>query len=122
MQGDDLERDDKLRRRIRLLQSADLHHSRLRDLEELSDGLSAIGSKLPYQLEVNRLLFRRALAEGERLLAARVLAASYLMDSVVNGEEEEAEGDGAAEWEDALRAQIVRVGQKLHQMPPTKAG
>eukprot|EP00095_Tigriopus_kingsejongensis_P007181 maker-scaffold134_size322110-snap-gene-2.23 protein:Tk07181 transcript:maker-scaffold134_size322110-snap-gene-2.23-mRNA-1 annotation:"set domain-containing protein 5" len=64
LQGDALNLNEAIRLKVKVIQRRDLSLVSLEELEEFLVNLEKIKSKLPYQLDMNRLVFDRALGEG----------------------------------------------------------
>ena len=96
-----------MRDQVRKYQLQGLDSIALNQMEDLLHLLWKIGAKLPYQLEVSRAAFRRAVNSNDRLLAARIFAYAFLMEDIVAGDSKEKSGN---EWDYVLRSEIVDIG------------
>lgn len=100
-----------MRRSIRAIQKRDFKHVSLSELEELLVNLEKAKSKLPYQMDMNRLVFERALAEGNFKVAARIVALGHMYDTIVNPE------DAVNSWDYALKSIFVQIGHQIIMFP-----
>lgn len=111
LKGEALKADEKMRRSIRAIQKRDFKHVSLSELEELLVNLEKAKSKLPYQMDMNRLVFERALAEGNFKVAARIVALGHMYDTIVNPE------DAVNSWDYALKSIFVQIGHQIIMFP-----
>ncbi len=83
------------------------------ELEQLSDLLTTIGCKLPYRMEVSGRMFKAALEEGRLDVAAKAMADSWIMESVLL---EEAKDEEESEWRHVAKSKFVWIGGSIYTM------
>jgi hypothetical protein len=87
-----LTKNEVIRSRVRVVQEsagggddADYSLLNLFELSAFFDDLCHIGAKFTYQLDIARTLLDRAVAEGDRYLAAKTAVAGYMLHDVMRG-------------------------------------
>lgn len=114
-QGSCLSSNESLRASVRSVQEQGLASRNLSDLEEFIQNLQKICSKPNYQQEVLEQVLKKAIAEGNHLIVARVGVALYLLDDLVGGEKVK---NG---WDWLLQSSIVEINQSGGFMFPEVA-
>lgn len=108
--GLELEQNDDLRRLLSEMQTLDsLDTLSLSRWEVLLDGLSNIGSKLPYLETICKNVFDKSLEGGNFKLATKSFASGYVCSSIMGMEDNE--------WDFVLASTAVTIDGRIYMFP-----